>query len=75
MSHPEPVFGSLTICHRNNIYKLFFHKHKTIALKNVHGNICYVKKYISCFFLLKIVSGPKTDHDSKTDFPFYNDPK
>ena len=30
-----------------------------------------LKKYISCFFLLKIVNDPKTDHDSKTDFPFY----
>ena len=29
------------------------------------------KKCVSCFFLLKIVIDPKTDHDSKTDFPFY----
>ena len=29
-----------------------------------------LKKYISCFFLLKILNDPKTDYDSKTDFPF-----
>ena len=30
-----------------------------------------LKRYISCFFLLKIVSDPNIDYDSKTDFPFY----
>ena len=26
-----------------------------------------IKEYISCFFLVKIASDPKTDYDSKTD--------
>ena len=29
-----------------------------------------LKKFISCFVLVKIASDPKTDYDSKTDFPF-----
>ena len=30
-----------------------------------------LQKYISCFFLVQIASDPKTDYDSKADFPFY----
>ena len=71
LSHPKSVFGSLTICHRNNTYIHFF-----TNTKNQHHSmfvISYVtfKMYISCLFQVKIASDPKTDYDSKTDFPFY----
>ena len=51
--HPKPVFGSLTICHRNSIYKKNTNT-KELTPEQVHEFIVTLNKYISSFFLLKI---------------------
>ena len=59
LSHSKPVFGPLTIDHRNSIYKHFFTNTKQLTLMHVHDFICYVKKYISCFFPIENSEWPK----------------
>ena len=66
VSHRNQFLGNLLFVIETAFINIFLKLKKNEHFKYAHDFICYVKKYISCFLLLKIVSDPKTDHDSKT---------